>query len=317
MQIWLYFGELIVGLVVLYFGAEWLIKGGARIGMRLGMTPLVIGLTIVAFGTSAPELAVSIGAALKGVGGLAVGNVVGSNIFNISVVLAVCVLIRPLTVKVQLIRFDIPLLIVLSFLIAYMLRDGAICRLEGGFLTLGIITYTALSYYLARQKPAAEVLEEFEGDMPELRGSLWADFGWLAMGMLFLVGGSHLMVMGSCGIALELGISKTVVGLILVALGTSLPEVACSVMAATKDKGDIAIGNIVGSSIFNLLAILGATALINPFQAEDLQALELVFMVGLAVFLFPLARTGYSLRRWEGIILLVIYFTFLALRWPV
>lgn len=316
MEIWLYFGELIIGLLLLYFGAEWLIKGGARIGIRIGMTPLVIGLTIVAFGTSAPELAVAIGASFRGIGGLAIGNVVGSNIFNIAVVLGLCVLIRPLSVKVQLIRFDIPLLIAISFLVALMLRDGGISRLEGIFLTLGIIAYTAFNYYLSQSKPEAEVLEEFEGDLPELRGTFWADLGWLVLGMVLLTGGSHLMVTGACGMAYMLNVSKTVVGLVIVALGTSLPEIACSVVAATKNKGDIAIGNIVGSSIFNLLAILGATALIHPFRAEDLQPLELVFMVGLAVFLFPLARSGYSLRRWEGIILLAIYVAFLALRWP-
>ena len=307
---------LALGLVLLYFGAEWLIKGGARLGMRLGLTPLAVGLTIVAFGTSAPELAVAMGAALQGKGGLAVGNVVGSNIFNFSVVLALCVIIRPLTVKLQLIRFDIPLLIGLSFLVALMLRDGAIGRAEGGILFAGIVAYTIASYFVSRSKPSDEVLAEYEDDMPQLRGTALTDVLWLIVGMAALVLGSHFMVDGASGLARKFGVSETVIGLILVSFGTSLPEIACSVVAATKNKGDIAIGNIVGSSIFNLLAILGATALIKPFGAEDLQSLDLVFMVGVAVFLFPLARSGYNLRRWEGIIFLAIYVAYLTLRWP-
>lgn len=303
-------------LVLLYFGAEWVIKGGARLGMRLGLSPLVIGLTIVAFGTSAPELAVATSAAFQGIGGIAVGNVVGSNIFNIAVVLGLCVLIRPLTVKVQLLRFDIPLMIGLSFLVAFMLRDGGIDRVEGVPLALGIVGYVWFSYTQARKKPSAEVLREFEGDMPDLSGSVVTDILWLIVGLLLLVVGSDLMVRGASQLALALGISKTVVGLIIVAAGTSLPEIACSVVAAAKDKGDIAIGNIVGSSIFNILAILGVTACIKPFAAEDLSSVDLIFMVGLSVFLFPLARTGYSLRRWEGILLLGIYAIYLALRWP-
>lgn len=305
------------GLVLLYFGAEWLIKGGARLGIRFGMTPLVVGLTIIAFGTSAPELAVALKAAFLDSGGIAVGNVVGSNIFNIAFVLGLSVLVKPIAVKLQLVRVDVPILILVSFVSAWMLRDGAIERWEAMILFLGICAYLFLSYKMTRTLPEAEIAEEFESDMPEIRGTILADFGWLFIGLVLLVLGSNWLVVGASGLAQLCGISETVIGLLVVAAGTSLPEVACSLVAAAKGKGDIAVGNVVGSCLFNLLAILGLTGLVQPFHSDDLLIKDLIFMVGLSVFLFPLARTGYSLQRWEGFLLMAIFGIYLALRWPV
>lgn len=313
---WLMMLELAGGLVLLNFGAEWLIKGGARLGMRLGMTPLVVGLTIIAFGTSTPELAVSMDSALRGLGGLAVGNVVGSNIFNIAVVLGLCVLVQPITIRVQLLRVDIPILIAVSFLTAWFLRDDSISRGEAVVLVLCIVGYLCLSYWLTREKPSEEITEEFAADLPVLRGSVLADLGLLATGLALLVAGSHFMVEGASRLALLLGVSETVVGLFVVAAGTSLPEVACSVVAAAKGNGDIAAGNVVGSCLFNLLAILGLTGIVQPSSADDLKALDLVFMIGLSVFLLPLARTGYKLSRWEGVLFLLVFAFYMALRWP-
>lgn len=307
---------LLGGLVLLYFGADWLIRGGARLGMRVGLSPLVVGLTIVAFGTSTPELFVACSAAFDGKGGMAVGNVLGSNMFNIAVILGIAVLFRPLTVRIQLLRFDIPLLILSSLLTCWFLVDGWMARWEGIILFSGILGYTYLNYRLAKRKPSEDVLEEFSSDMPELKGTPVNDFLWILLGLVFLSGGAQAMVEGAVGIARDLGISETIIGLIILAAGTSLPELACSLLAALKDKGDIAIGNIVGSSIFNLLAILGVTASLVPVQAGDVLLIDKIYMVGVAIFLLPLASTGFVLRRWEGVLLLLLYASYLYQRWP-
>ncbi len=304
------------GLALLYFGAEWLIKGAARLGIRLGMTPLVVGLTIVAFGTSSPELAVSLKAGLSGIGGIAIGNVVGSNIFNIAVVLGLSVLLRPVAVHVQLIRVDIPLLIAVSLLTSWMLLDGAIVRWEAIVLFLGILGYLFLSYLLTRDLPEDEVSNEFSEDIPEVRGTFWADLGWIGIGLLFLMLGSNWLIQGASELARQIGVSETVIGLLVVAVGTSLPELACSVVAAAKGKGDIAAGNVVGSCLFNLLAILGVTGLVHPLVASDLLLKDLVFMAGLSIFLLPLALSGHHLNRWEGLLLLGVFGIYLFLRWP-
>ncbi len=311
---------LLLGLAVLTGGADLLVRGASSLARRLGLTPLVIGLTVVAFGTSAPEMTVSIGGALTGKGDIAVGNVVGSNIFNIGLILGLAALITPLNIKVSLIRIDVPILIAVSLLAATLVQSAAIPRIGGAALLLGLLAYTYGSVKLARRQAraeaAAEVEEEFEQGIPPTMRSLPADLLAIAGGLALLVAGSKLLVDSATGIATRLGVSDAVIGLTIVAAGTSMPELATSVVAAFRRQADIAVGNIVGSNLFNLLGILGAAAVVRPLSAPGIGTLDLVAMVAFAVALLPLLWTQRQLQRWEGGLLLAGYAAYLWALWP-
>lgn len=298
----------IAGIALLYYGAEYLIKGGVSIALKLKVPALVIGLTLVAFGTSAPELVVSIDATLKGSGDISIGNVLGSNICNIALILGLSAVIAPLTVQKKLYRFDLPLLTVTSILMGiFCLLSGGITRWQGGIFFAGILTYTIYSIYAGKKSGADD-----EDVSSSKIYSYAVSVLFVAGGLTGLVAGAKLFVNAAIFIARAGGISDAVIGLTVVALGTSLPELATSVVAACKGEQDIAIGNVIGSNIFNILCILGIAPLISPIHAPEINWIDLGTMIFLTVSLFPIMRTNWKISRAEGAFLLLIYIAYTA-----
>jgi cation:H+ antiporter len=287
------FGAVIIGLGGLFFGGNWLVKGAARLASSYGVSPIVIGLTVVAMGTSTPELLVSLNAALEGSSDIVIGNVLGSNIANIGLILGSTGLIAPIIVHWQLIRREIPLMIGFSAFTSVLALDKTVSRVDGLVLFGGFIIFTVLSYLLARRdrREVAPEIEEFDDaehlidyDPRHRRREL----GLIAVGVGLLVIGARLTVEGATAIARDAGVNELVIGLTLVALGTSLPELATSVIAALRGESDIAVGNVVGSNIANLLLILGLTALARPVPIKaELLRLEFPVMLAFAALLLP------------------------------
>jgi cation:H+ antiporter len=302
------------GFVLLAGAAEALVFGAASLARRLGLSPLVIGLTVVSIGTSLPELLVSLEAALTGSGDLALGNVVGSNIGNIALILGVAALVRPIVVQAQVVRIEVPVLVAVSLAFVGLMADGSLGRIDGALLLAGIVAYVTYTLHAA-QRTGAAVQAEFDEGVPAAH-SLLADLGMLAVGLGGLVAGAHLLVNGAVAIAETFGVGPIVIGLTVVAVGTSLPELATSVVAAYRGRGDIAVGNAVGSSIFNLLGILGATVVVQPLSAQALGWVETGVMLGTAVVILPFFRTNWTLSRVEGALLVGAYLAYIgALLW--
>lgn len=309
------FVYLIAGLVLLVAGAEVLVRGAAKLAALFGISPLIIGLTVVAFGTSAPEMAVSIQAAWVGKGDIAIGNVVGSNIFNVLFILGVSALIVPLVVSQQLIRLDVPVMIGASLLAFALAWDGSLSRLDGALLFAGILAYTGLLIVKSRKdKAAAAAAAESLGteyNIEQTGNSSWPiNCVLIIAGLALLILGSTWLVEGAVSLARALGLSELVIGLTVIAAGTSLPEVATSVIAAIKGERDIAVGNIVGSNIFNLLAVLGLAALVSPQAisvAQNALAFDFPVMIAVAVACLPIFFAGYTINRWEGLLFLAYY----------
>lgn len=297
---------LILSLMALYIGAGWLVQGSSALALKANISPLVIGLTIVAFGTSAPELAVSLGATLRGQGDIAIGNIVGSNIFNIGVILGVSATICPLQVKKQLLRIDIPIMLAATILFTILFWNGTLGRMEGLFFLTGIIIYTLFSLLYSRKQEEEPNLELEE------QPKHWAvDTLTIIDGLVVLVFASRLLVDNAVSIAKELGVSEAVIGLTIVAAGTSMPELATSVVAAYKHKTDIAIGNIVGSNLFNILAIAGSCSLMHPIEAKNVNYIDLLVMLAISILLLPLMKSGQKISRTEGAALILIYVIYL------
>ncbi len=308
---------IIIGLILLYFGAEWLVRGAVSIARRLGISPLVIGLTIVAYGTSAPEMTVSIQSALAGQGDIAAANVIGSNIFNIAVILGLTALICPINIGAPIIRLDMPAMIAVSVAGWLCLADRRMERWEGLILIAGAIAYTAWAFYRSRQVPVdGPVLAEVETALPARTDPTALALALIIGGLIALVFGSKALVTGATQIARFWGVSDAVIGLTIVSAGTSLPELATSVVAAKRRQSDIAVGNVVGSNIFNILAILGTSALLVPYSAPGIQTVDLVAMFGLASIALPFMWSGFVLARWEGGVLLMLFGAYLAWLWP-
>lgn len=305
---------LIAGLVVLVGGAELLVRGASRIALATGLSSLVVGLTVVAMGTSSPELAISIGAALQGSPDIALGNVVGSNIVNVLLVLGLSALIVPLVVARQLIWLDVPVLVGVSALAWLMAADGELSRANGALLVVGGVAYTVLLVWMARR-------EKDTGDTapPPPKRPLWFNIGMLVVGLGLLVLGARWLVDSAVTIAQAMGISELVIGLTVIAIGTSLPEIATSILATLRGERDIAAGNVIGSGIYNLLLVLGATALVSPTGIDVSRAalhFDLPVMVATAVACLPIFFTGHLIARWEGALFLgyyVAYATYLLL----
>jgi len=304
------FGSLLGGLLVLSVGADALVRGAASLARRIGISPLVIGLTVVAIGTSLPELVVSLGAALQESGDMALGNIVGSNISNIALILGVSAVLQPMNVKAQVVRLDGPILAGASALLMVMLVDGHLGRVDGLILAAGLLGYLYVSVRFARKEPAA-VMNEFDAGVPQQHPA-WKDALFVGSGLVGLMGGAHFLVEGAVTIATSMGVSEVVVGLTIVAVGTSLPELATSVAAARRGEGDIAVGNAVGSSIFNILGILGVTVLVHPLATGSLTIVDGIVMTGLAVAVLPMMRSQFILSRREGAILLSCYGAYLV-----
>ena len=297
---------LILSLMALYIGAGWLVQGSSALALKAKISPLVIGLTIVAFGTSAPELAVSLGATLRGQGDIAIGNIVGSNIFNIGVILGVSATICPLQVKKQLLRIDIPIMLAATILFTILFWNGTLGRMEGLFFLTGIIIYTLLSLLYSRKQE-----EEPNLELEELPKHWAVDTLTIIGGLVVLVFASRLLVDNAVSIAKELGVSESVIGLTIVAAGTSMPELATSVVATYKHKTDIAIGNIVGSNLFNILAIAGSCSLIHPIEAKNINYIDLLVMLAISILLLPLMKSGQKISRTEGVALILFYVIYL------
>lgn len=306
----------LTGLALLCAGAEALVRGSSGLAFRFGLSPLVVGLTVVAYGTSMPELVVSVKAALAGQSAIAIGNVVGSNIFNTAVILGIAAVIFPIKIQFQLLRFDVPLMIAATLLVIFFMRDGLIDRWEAGVLATGIVAYTVFSIVMARRTANKDVVEEFEEGVPRRRSPLVADIGLVLLGLGLMVFGSQALLDGAVAIARIWGVSEAVIGLTIVAAGTSAPELAATLVAAFKREADIAVGNVIGSNIYNLLCILGITGLIHPIDTSAMASFDLWVMLGVSLLLVPFLWTGFVLRRWEGFVFLAIYAGFLAWHWP-
>ena len=306
--------QLIAGLILLVAGAEVLVKGASKIAGAFGISPLVIGLTIVAIGTSSPELAVGIMSSLNGQPDIALGNVVGSNIFNILFILGVSSLFVPLVVAQQLIRLDVPIMIGASLLVLAFGWDGLIQPWEGVILLVIGISYTVFVIRLSKKERNQAVMEEYKSEYSQevipVSNNNWLSVLQIIAGLALLMLGSRWLVSSAVAIASSLGVSDLIIGLTIIAAGTSLPEVATSIIASIRGERDIAVGNAVGSNIFNILFILSISAIVGKGGipvAEQALRFDLPVMVAVAVACLPIFFTGRKLDRWEGFVFLGYY----------
>jgi cation:H+ antiporter len=320
MNIFLFLG----GLILLVIGANTLVRGASKLAMSFGISPLVVGLTIVAFGTSAPEVAVSVGAVLNGKTDIAIGNVVGSNIFNVLFILGISALIAPLVVNIQLIRQEVPIMLGASLLLLALSLDGRLSFLDGGFLFVLLVAYNVFLVVQSRRETQS-AKDEFAQEIQPAQADAWdshwaAQIGLIAVGLVALVFGSDYLVQASVNFAKAMGVSDLVIGLTIVAAGTSMPEVATSITAAIKGERDIAVGNVVGSNTFNILGCLGLSGLVSGdlglAMAPSLLAFDIWVMLAVALACLPVFITGREIARWEGGVFLgyyIAYATYLIL----
>jgi cation:H+ antiporter len=305
----------LLGLGALVLGAELLVRGASKLALKFGISPLVVGLTVVAYGTGAPELAVSMQSATSGQTDIAVGNVVGSNIFNVLFILGVSALITPLIVNQQLIRQEVPIMVGVSLLLPVLAYDGGLSRIDGMLFMTLLVAYTAFLIIQSRRQGA--IPETLAQDVGVI-GSGWdskflAQVALIIAGLALLVLGASLLVEAAITIAKHLGVSEMVIGLTIVAAGTSLPEVATSVLAAIRGQRDIAVGNVVGSNIFNILGVLGISAVVAPGAlsvAPAMMAFDIPAMLAVAVACLPIFFTGNLIARWEGAVFVGLYVSY-------
>jgi len=303
---------LLLGLVLLYFGAEGLVRGSSSLALRFGVGPLLVGLTVVAFGTSTPELVVSLKAAYLGQGDISVGNVVGSNICNIGLILGFSALIIPIKVASQIVRIDTPIMIGVTVLALFLLHDGSVSRVEGIVLFVLLIVYVLFSIRLAKKQASDPLAGEFTEEIKISKWGVGQDIAFIVAGLVMLVFGARFIVDAAIDIAKAAGLSEAVIGLTIVAVGTSLPEFATSLVAALKKEADIAVGNVVGSNIFNILGILGISAAVTPLSSSGITDIDLGIMAAFALALWIFSRTGYRITRTEGSIFLLAYTAYIV-----
>jgi len=301
---------LIIGLIVLIVGGDYLVRGSSSIALRLHLSPLVVGLTIVAFGTSAPELLISVQSALKGSPDIAMGNVVGSNICNLALVLGLTAVINPVKVQPNSIRFDWPMTMGASILLFLVIREGILDALEGIIFLVAISIYLFLIIRQSRidvkSQKKSETQEEDIPDAPSRQ--IWKDIFFIGLGCVALYYGSEWFVSSAKDLALSLGIEERVVGLTVVALGTSLPELVTAAVASFKGETDLALGNLMGSNIFNILSILGITAIIKPIYVHEvILNKDIVWMLMITLIILPLMVVRREVGRADGIVLLIVY----------
>ena len=304
------------GLVLLYFGADWLVQGAVTLALHLGLSPLIVGLTVVALGTSVPEALVSVQAAIGHQGGIALGNVIGSNILNIALILGLSSLILPLKVDSHIVKADVPLLTGATFMLVVLLEDFHISRMEGAFLLLCIVGYVVGNIMtVKRTSPEEDKIEGME--IPEDPGkTLWRDVGFLILGIVTLGFGANFLVTGAVDLARILGLSEALIGLTIVSIGTGTPELATALMAAFRKIPDLAIGNAVGSNLFNIMFVLGIAGLVAPLDGKGISSVDLYVMLGVTILLLPTVWTGRILDRKEGFLFLAIYVGYLYHLWP-
>ena len=304
------------GLILLYFGANWLVQGAITLALHLGLSPLIVGLTVVALGTSVPEALVSIQAAIGHQGGIALGNVIGSNILNIALILGLSAFFNPLKVDSHLVKADVPLLAGATFMLVVLLEDFHISRMEGAFLLLCIVGYVAGNIMTVKRTSPEE--NKIEGvEVPEDHSkNLWRDISFLFIGLIALAFGSNFLVTGAVDLARILGLSEALIGLTIVSIGTGTPEMATALMAAYRKRADLAIGNAVGSNLFNIMFVLGIAALVAPLDGNGISSVDLYVMLGVTILLLPTVWTGRILDRKEGFLFLAIYVGYLYHLWP-
>jgi cation:H+ antiporter len=301
------------GLLLLYVGGEVMVGAASRLALRLRLSPLAVGLTVVAFGTSAPELVVSIDAALGGLSEIAIANVVGSNICNVALILGLSALVAPIAATTRIVRFDVPVMIAASLLALGLLADGRIGRLDGVILLLGLLGFAGFNLWRARREAARVPVQAVDGPGPRRLG-LPADAVLVVVGLGGLVVGADLFLGGAVGLARLLGASEALIGLTIVAVGTSLPELFTSVLAAWRGHGDIALGNVLGSNVFNVLGILGGAGLVRSLERGGVSWADIAVMLAVSLLLLPLLRSGYRLSRIEGALGLLVYAGYLTIR---
>ena len=308
----------VLGLIALAVGARFLVDGSSRLASALGISPLLIGLTVVAFGTSAPELAVSVHAAWAGQPDIAVGNAVGSNIINVLLILGASAVITPLVVSQQLVRMDTPLMIGACVLVYVFAADGLLSRVNGLILFACVVAYTVFAIRVSKRESAG-VEQEYAREYGEAK--VTGPRTWVLMlaailaGLGLLVLGSRFLVEGASEIARAYGFSELVIGLTIVAGGTSLPEIATSIAASARREPDIAVGNVVGSNLFNMLAVLGLSSVFSPAGipvSRAALAFDIPVMIGVCVACLPIFFTGYRIARWEGALLLAYWLAYTA-----
>ena len=307
---------IIGGLILLYFGANWLVQGAITLALHLGLSPLIVGLTVVALGTSVPEALVSVQAAIGHQGGIALGNVIGSNILNIALILGLSAFFNPLKVDSHLVKADVPLLAGATFMLVVLLEDFHISRMEGSFLLLCIVGYVAGNIMTVKRTSPEE--NKIEGvEVPEDHSkNLWRDISFLFIGLIALAFGSNFLVTGAVDLARILGLSEALIGLTIVSIGTGTPEMATALMAAYRKRADLAIGNAVGSNLFNIMFVLGIAALVVPLDGKGISSIDLYVMLGVTILLLPTVWTGRILDRKEGFLFLAIYVGYLYHLWP-
>lgn len=307
----------VAGLVVLYFGAEWLVRGSSSIALRMGITPIIVGCTVVAFGTSAPELVVSLAAVVTESDDISVGNIVGSNVANLALILGAAGIIRPIEVHSSVIKREYPIMLIASIALVFLAYDGVLSRIDGFLLLCGMGAYLGYMLGLARESmnddsASLEGLEDIE-DIDPNRSNTTKDGFRVVFGMIGLTVGAHFMVSSAITIATEFGISQLVIGITIVAIGTSLPELATSVVAAIRDESDISVGNVVGSNVFNVLLVLGTVAAIAGIVVGELAIeYDLFIMLGITLLIWPIMWTGNRIGRLEGGLMLIGYFAYMV-----
>ena len=304
------------GLVMLYFGADWLVNGAITLSLHFGLSPLIVGLTVVALGTSVPEALVSVQAAIGHQGGIAIGNVVGSNILNIAMILGLSALINPLKVNSHIVKADVPLLVGATFMLVVLLEDFHISRMEGAFLLLCIAGYVVGNIMTVKKTTLEE--NKISGlEAPKDTGkTLWRDIALLIVGIITLGFGSNFLVKGAVDLARIWGLSEALIGLTIVSIGTGTPELATALMAAYRKSADLAIGNAVGSNLFNIMFVLGLAGLVAPLDAKGINSSDLYVMLAVTILLLPTVWTGRVLDRKEGFLFLAIYVGYLYYLWP-
>ena len=307
---------IIGGLILLYFGANWLVQGAITLSLHLGLSPLIVGLTVVALGTSLPEALVSVQAAIGHQGGIAIGNVVGSNILNIALILGLSAFFNPLKVDSHLVKADVPLLAGATFMLVVLLEDFHISRMEGAFLLLCIVGYVAGNIMTVKRTPPEENKIEGVELQEDHSKNLWRDISFLFIGLIALAFGSNFLVTGAVDLARIWGLSEALIGLTIVSIGTGTPEMATALMAAYRKRADLAIGNAVGSNLFNIMFVLGIAALVTPLDGKGISSIDLYVMLGVTILLLPTVWTGRILDRKEGFLFLAIYVGYLYHLWP-
>ncbi|OQZ00296.1 MAG: calcium/sodium antiporter [Candidatus Brocadia sp.] len=298
---------LFAGLAGLYYGAEWLVGGASRFARSFQIKPVVIGLTIVAFGTSTPELVTSVTAGMRHLSDIAMGNIIGSNIANIGLILGLSALVRPLTIDTKLLYREMPIVVGISFLLYFMVWDGTLSRTEGAILLGGIVLYTCYVYRIAL-KEASLVEQEYEEFLGTEDTNVRKNIFLILIGLGALMGGAHFLVHAAIFIAKVIGISELVIGLTVIAVGTSLPELATSLVAAIRKESDISVGNVLGSNIFNILTVLGISSIIQPLSVNAASLrVDMPVMLFFSIFIIPLITWKFMISRVQGMMLLIGY----------